>query len=55
MLDKPWYEKELFTVGKVKVTVGAASATTAIVIIICILAFSISSYIAYRNKNKIAE
>jgi len=51
--DVPFVQKELFSIGDLKVTPKVIGVTAIVLIVLGILVFAIMSYIAYRKREAI--
>lgn len=52
--NQPWYDKSLFKVQDFSFTIGDAVVSTVVIIVLGVIAFLISSYIAWRKRKAIA-
>ena len=54
-INEPWYDKKLFKLSDFDFTIGAVAVmATSTIIIIVLVAFAISSFIAWRKRKAIA-
>jgi hypothetical protein len=53
--DEPWLNKELFTIGNLKITTAVLGTTAIVLIVIGGIVFLIMSIIAYRKRKAIAS
>ena len=53
--DKSWVDKELFTIGDYEVTAEDAVISSAVVIVLIIIASLICLFISWRKRHAIAD